>query len=62
VPDCQYVEQGRRHCEAGESDEHHRDYSVPDEGDIAPQGCHYILAVDHRLTFPIVSSLKRREQ
>ena len=33
-------------------DEHHRDHSVPDKGDVAWE-LPLILAVDHRLTFPV---------
>lgn len=43
----QEVDQGRRHREAGETDKHHRDDHVPDEGCVAPQGGHHVLAVDH---------------
>ena len=50
VPDRQQIEQGRRHREAGEADEHDGDHGVPDEVHVAPQRRHHILAFHHGLT------------
>ena len=43
----QEINQGCSHREAGETDKHHGDDRVPDEGRVAPQGGHHVLAVDH---------------
>ena len=58
VVDRQQIEQSRRHREAGEADEHHRDHGVPDEGHVAPQLRHHILAFHHGLMLPRRASLQ----
>jgi len=43
----QEIDQRRGNGEAGETDKDDRDDRVPDEGRVAPQCGHYVLAVDH---------------
>jgi hypothetical protein len=52
VPDRQQIEQGRRHREAGEADEHHGDHGVPDEVHVTPQGRYDIFVFHQGLTLP----------
>jgi hypothetical protein len=50
VPQRQQIEQGRRQREAYKADEHNRDHGVPNEGHVAPQRRHHVLAFHHGLT------------
>jgi len=57
----QQVEQGRRHREAGKADKHDRDHGMPDEGRVAAQRRHHILAVHHGPDAPKELSGGRQE-
>jgi hypothetical protein len=59
VPNRQQVEQGCRHREAGKSNEYDRDYGVPNEGYVAPQGCNHILSFHHGLSSIRANGKKR---